>query len=98
MASRIFTPNFAGYREILSSEPGVQAMIASKTAAVGQHVRDDVPPRVSNRVLDGVLQTDRPQGNVTIAIRSGEAMEGKHGYLSRAAAAAGFEGLKRKGG
>ncbi len=79
-----FTPIFAGYRDILANDPGVQALIASEIAAVGAEVRSNVPERIQDYVLDGVVQTDRPQGNVTIAVKSAEAMEGKYGYLSRA--------------
>lgn len=85
MARRVFRPNFDGYRELLASEPGVAALIAEEIAGVGAEVRDSVPERIQPYVLDGVVHTDRPQGNVTIAVKSAEALEGKYGYLSKAA-------------
>lgn len=96
MASRAgtFRLDHEGIGEMLKSEPGIRALIQSGTEATAAGAEESFP--TGFRILNGVVITDRPQGNVTVVNRSAEAMEGKHGYLSQAAQAAGFEGGRRK--
>lgn len=89
-----FILNRPGIREMLRSEDGIHSLIANMTASAADVAREGFPDGF--RILDGVLITDRPQGNVTVANRSAEAYEGKHGVLAHAATAAGFEPLRRR--
>jgi hypothetical protein len=94
VASRTrFTLNSAGIEELLKSEPGIYGLIEAGTAAAAADAREGYgEQRVpSQYVLNGVVITDRPQGNITVAVRRAEAIEGKYGYLSKAVQAAGFE-------
>lgn len=94
MASSTFRIDHGGVAELLKGEAGIRAIIEAGTAEVAAEAENSFPEGF--RVLSGVLITDRPQGNVTVVNRSAEAIEGKYGYLSRAAQAAGFEGGRKK--
>lgn len=83
-----FRIDHGGMAELLK-DGGIHAMIAGMTADVASEAEADFPDGFL--ILDGVVVTDRPQGNVTVVNRSAEAIEGKYGYLAKAAAAAGFE-------
>lgn len=89
-----FILNRPGIREFLKTEPGLFDMIGSMTGEVASQAREGFPDGFT--ILDGVRTTDRAQGNVTVANRSAEAYEGKHGVLAHAVIAAGFEPLRRR--
>lgn len=93
--ARNFRIDHGGVAEMLKSEPGIYSLIDSMTQEAGIQAEQAFPPGFT--VLNGVLITDRPQGNVTVANRSAEAMEGKYGYLAQAASGAGFEPLRSRG-
>lgn len=91
-----FRIDHGGVAEMLKSEGGIRGLIEGMTADVAAEAAERFPDGFT--ILHGVLTTDRPQGNVTVANKSAEAIEGKYGYLAQSAPAAGFEGLRRKGG
>lgn len=86
--ARNFRIDHAGVAEFLRSESGIFDMIEEGTAEAAEIAREDYPQGFL--ILNGVLITDRPQGNITVVNRSAEAIEGKYGYLRRAAREAGF--------
>lgn len=90
-----FRIDHAGVAELLKSESGIHNLIAGMTADVEAEARSRFPDGFT--VLSGVLLTDRPQGNVTVANKSAEAIEGKYGYLSQSGQAAGFEPMRGRG-
>lgn len=87
-----FRIDHGGVAELLKTEDGIRSLIEGMTADVAAEATDHFPDGFT--ILNGVLITDRPQGNVTVANRSAEAMEGKYGYLAQSVTAAGFEGLR----
>jgi hypothetical protein len=93
MASKTFRLNSAGIAEMLKSESGIYSLIEGGTETAAAQAREDYQEqRVDPQyILNGVLITDRPQGNITVAVRRAEAIEGKYGYLAQAVQAAGFE-------
>lgn len=99
MASRggggSFRINHAGVAEMLKTESGIQDLISGMTADVAAEAEIRFPDGFT--ILNGVLTTDRPQGNVTVVNRSAEPMEAKYGYLSQSAEAAGFEPMRGRG-
>lgn len=96
MASRAgtFRLDHGGIEEMLKTESGIRSIIEAGAADVAAEAEGSFPDGF--RILSGVVITDRPQGNVTVVNRSAEAIEGKYGYLSKGAQAAGFEGGRRK--
>jgi hypothetical protein len=93
VASSSFRLNHDGIGEMLRSDEGIFALIAAGTADAAADARESYSDqRVDPRyVLDGVVITDRPQGNITVAVKRAESLEGKYGYLAQAVQAAGFE-------
>lgn len=89
-----FRIDHKGVAEMLKTESGIQSLIEGMTSTAAAEARDRFPEGFT--VLDGVLSTDRPQGNVTVANRSAQAMNGKYGYLDQSAQAAGFEAMRGK--
>lgn len=92
------TLNHAGIAAVLKSA-GMQAQIAATTEAVAANVRalgikvgdrDGGPAEVDLPVKTEVILTDRAHGRVTIAHPAGQAVQAKHGALTKAAAAAGL--------
>ena len=79
---------------MLEHESGIRGVIEEATAAAAESAEDNFPDGFL--VLNGVVITDRPQGNVTVVNRSAEAIEGKYGYLAKSVPA-GFEPLRGKG-
>lgn len=90
-----FRLDHGGIADMLKSEGGIQSLIAGMTADVEAEARSRFPDGFT--ILSGVLITDRPQGNVTVANKSAEAIEGKYGYLAQSAPAAGFEPMRGRG-
>lgn len=90
--------NHAAVAQILKG-PGAQAVTKAAAERVAQNVRDqDI--KVGDRdggpherdlpVTVTMSTTDRAHANVTIAHPSGEAVQAKHGALTKAAAQAGL--------
>jgi hypothetical protein len=95
--------NHVGIAEILKSAP-MQAAVKAAAEKVAQNVRDqgikvgdkdggkheyDLPVTVT------MVTTDRAHANVTIAHPAGEAVQSKHGALTKAAAQAGLDVTER---
>jgi hypothetical protein len=91
-SSGSFRINRAGIAELLESDSGIRGVIEEATAAAAETAQANFPDGFL--VLNGVVITDRPQGNVTVVNRSAEAIEGKYGYLARSVPA-GFEPLRK---
>lgn len=90
-----FRLDHGGIADMLTSEGGIRSLIEGMTSTVADEARDRFPDGFT--IIDGVLITDRPQGNVTVANKSAEAIEGKYGYLAQSATSAGFEPMRRRG-
>lgn len=93
------TLNSAGILAKLQSAQ-MQAEIAAATEAVAANVRamnirvgdrDGGPHEADLPVKTEVVVTDRAHGRVTIAHPAGQAVQAKHGALTKAAAQAGLE-------
>lgn len=93
VASSTFRLNHDGIAELLRSDAGIRGLIEAGTDAAAAQARESYSnERVDPKyVLNGVVITDRPQGNITVAVHRAESLEGKRGYLAQAAQAAGFE-------
>jgi hypothetical protein len=96
--------NHAGIEQILKAAP-MQAAVKAAAEQIAQNVRDqgikvgdkdggaheiDLPVTVT------MTTTDRAHANVTIAHPAGEAVQAKHGALTKAAAQAGLDVRERK--
>lgn len=85
-----------GAREVLNSA-GVRALVEAKTEEVASAVRaqgiqvEGVPGDVALPVEASMTTTDRAHGRVSIPHASGQAVQAKHGALSKAALEAGLE-------
>jgi hypothetical protein len=103
MANRIRL-NHKGVEQVLKSAP-MAAAVKAKAEQVAQNVRDqnikvgdrdggkheyDLPVKVT------MTTTDRAHANVTITHPAGEAVQAKHGALTKAAAQAGLDVKARK--
>lgn len=82
--------NRAGIKDFLANDSGVRSLIQTAVDETLADAENSFPEGFL--ILSGIVDTDRPQGNVTVVNRSAEAMEAKYGYLARAAASTGFEG------
>lgn len=96
--------NRAGVAAILKSAP-VAAAVRAAAEQVAQNVRDQGikvgdrdggPHEYDLPVTVTMVTTDRAHANVTIAHPAGEAVQAKHGALTKAAAQAGLDVRERK--
>lgn len=91
--------NSAGMQDVLKS-PGVRRTIAAKTQQVADAVRsqgikvgdvDGGSYEADMPVETDMVVTDRAHGRVTVAHAAGQAVQAKHGALTKAALEAGLE-------
>lgn len=91
--------NQKGVAEILKSA-GMHRVVQEAVEAIAENVRDQGikvgdrdggPAEYDLPVKTSVTTTDRAHGVVTLAHPAGEAVQAKHGALTKAAAAAGLE-------
>lgn len=88
--------NHAGIASILQS-PTMQRLIRAKTEQIADKVRnmnidvDGDPGKYALPVTTDVSVTDRARGRVTLAHPAGEAVQAKHGALTKAAAQSGMD-------